>query len=211
MTPPDTPRQAPHVITNVPMANPRSRGAAVDLIAALPAFLDEGTALCAEPGRPRRLWTSDDAADELAAKRYCRACPLRAECLDYALTAKEPAGVWGGLTARERSSLRTPAPRWVDPSDRARRPCGSNAAYKAHRMYRETCEECEAAHEVAVRTRRLERLAVAHEAGGTPTGATLHRRLGEPVCEPCRLAVVRQSAARRAALQRPVQGAAAAA
>lgn len=182
----------------------------MDLIA-LPAFLDEGTAVCAQPGRPIGLWTSDTAADEIVAAAYCRACPLQAECLDYALTAKEPAGVWGGLTAKERSSLRTPAPRWVDPADRARRPCGSNAAYKAHRMYGEACEECEAVHVIVVRARRLERLAVAHEAGGTPTGATLHRRLGERVCEPCRLAVVRQSAARRAALQEPVQGAAAAA
>lgn len=175
------------------------------------AFLDDGTAVCAQPGSPRQLWTSDDAADELAAKGYCRTCPLQAACLDHALTNSEPAGVWGGATAQERSSLRRPAPRWIDPVDRVRRPCGSEAAYKSHRMYGELCAECEAAHVVVIRTRRLERLVVIHAAGGSPAGATLHRRLGEPVCEPCRLSVVRQSAAARAARQRPAQGAAAAA
>ena len=171
------------------------------------AFLDSGTAACAQPGTPRGLWTSDVPADELSAKAYCRTCPLQVACLEHALTAKERAGVWGGLTARERSRLRKPAPPWVDPADRVRRPCGSDAAYKAHRSYGETCEECEAVHDDAVRAGRLARLAVVHAAGGSPTGAGLHRRLGEPVCEPCRLSVVRQSAAARAARQQPAQGA----
>ena len=39
------------------------------------------------------------------AKEMCMRCPLRGQCLDYALEAKEPAGIWGGLTAFERRSL----------------------------------------------------------------------------------------------------------
>ena len=39
------------------------------------------------------------------AKEMCMRCPLRSQCLDYALEAKEPAGIWGGLTAFERMSL----------------------------------------------------------------------------------------------------------
>lgn len=178
---------------------------------ALPAFLDQGQAVCAQPGRPIGLWTSDAADDQLGAAGYCRACPLRVMCLEYALTAEEPAGVWGGLTAKERSSLRRPAPRWVDPADRVRRPCGSEQAYRAHRMYGEDCERCEAVHDVGVREGRRARLVVIHAAGGSPSGANLHRRLGEPVCALCRGSVARQSAAARAARQRPAQGAAVAA
>lgn len=194
--------------TNSPMANPPEEPV-IDL--ALPAFLDQGQAVCAQPGRPIGLWTSDVSADEVAAAAYCRACPLRAGCLEYALTAEEPAGVWGGLTAKERSSMRRPAPRWVDPADRARRPCGSQQAYRAHRTYGEDCERCKAVHDVMVRLGRRARLEAIHVAGGSPSGANLHRRLGEPVCELCRLSVARQSAAARAARQRPVQGAAVAA
>jgi WhiB family transcriptional regulator, redox-sensing transcriptional regulator len=39
---------------------------------------------------------------EDAAKRICRGCVVRAECLEYALVAKEPYGIWGGLTEVER-------------------------------------------------------------------------------------------------------------
>ena len=36
------------------------------------------------------------------AKRACRACPVRTECLDYALATDPRFGVWGGLSERER-------------------------------------------------------------------------------------------------------------
>ncbi len=39
---------------------------------------------------------------EESAKRVCRLCEVRAQCLEYALAAKEPYGVWGGLTEIER-------------------------------------------------------------------------------------------------------------
>ncbi|PSK52427.1 Transcriptional regulator WhiD [Streptomyces sp. 111WW2] len=39
------------------------------------------------------------------AKRICALCPVRPACLDYALKAREPYGVWGGLTADERTAL----------------------------------------------------------------------------------------------------------
>lgn len=41
-----------------------------------------------------------------AAKATCLACPVRAECLDYALERGERDGVWGGLTELERRRLR---------------------------------------------------------------------------------------------------------
>lgn len=37
-----------------------------------------------------------------AAKKICGCCPVREECLDYALTRREEWGVWGGLSTSER-------------------------------------------------------------------------------------------------------------
>ncbi len=39
------------------------------------------------------------------AKEVCKTCPVIQKCLDYAISANEPEGVWGGLTVRERESL----------------------------------------------------------------------------------------------------------
>ena len=36
------------------------------------------------------------------AKRICLGCEVRAECLEYALSTREPYGIWGGLTEIER-------------------------------------------------------------------------------------------------------------
>ncbi|MEU2657148.1 WhiB family transcriptional regulator [Streptomyces sp. NPDC007325] len=41
------------------------------------------------------------------AKKVCRRCPVRRQCLSEALAEPQPpAGVWGGLTEAERRSLR---------------------------------------------------------------------------------------------------------
>ncbi len=42
---------------------------------------------------------------EHEAKRICQGCTVRADCLDYALTIREPHGIWGGLTELERRPL----------------------------------------------------------------------------------------------------------
>jgi WhiB family transcriptional regulator, redox-sensing transcriptional regulator len=44
------------------------------------------------------------------ARQVCSACPVRQQCLDYAITNRISYGIWGGLTERERSALRS---RWV--------------------------------------------------------------------------------------------------
>ncbi len=41
-------------------------------------------------------------ARETRAKAICRGCPVRIECLDYALEIREPHGIWGGLSEVER-------------------------------------------------------------------------------------------------------------
>jgi WhiB family transcriptional regulator, redox-sensing transcriptional regulator len=40
------------------------------------------------------------------AKELCNGCPVRAECLEYALAVGEEYGIWGGLTAEQRAGLR---------------------------------------------------------------------------------------------------------
>ncbi|KQX76230.1 MULTISPECIES: WhiB family transcriptional regulator [Aeromicrobium] len=44
-------------------------------------------------------------ARESAAKALCAVCPVVQECLNHALTVREPYGVWGGLTINERDQL----------------------------------------------------------------------------------------------------------
>ena len=41
-------------------------------------------------------------AREAKAKLLCRACPVMADCRDYALRTRESHGVWGGLNEAER-------------------------------------------------------------------------------------------------------------
>lgn len=40
------------------------------------------------------------------AKTICGLCPVQPDCLDYALSRDERFGVWGGLSERERRSLK---------------------------------------------------------------------------------------------------------
>jgi WhiB family redox-sensing transcriptional regulator len=46
---------------------------------------------------------SDEEAE--AGLSVCRTCPVREECLGYALAARERYGIWGGTTERERKRI----------------------------------------------------------------------------------------------------------
>ncbi len=39
------------------------------------------------------------------AKQVCAACSVRLDCADYAVRAREPYGVWGGLSEEERERI----------------------------------------------------------------------------------------------------------
>src|SRR6202030_4219276 len=58
------------------------------------------------------------------AKRVCRSCDVRAECLEYALEHDERFGIWGRMSERERRRLKRPRPavrpRGENPSSRFR-------------------------------------------------------------------------------------------
>lgn len=46
---------------------------------------------------------SDEDSDE--AKSICSDCPVRLQCLEYAIVARERDGVWGGATEKERRRI----------------------------------------------------------------------------------------------------------
>jgi WhiB family redox-sensing transcriptional regulator len=61
-------------------------------------------AVCAEVDP--ELFFPERGDRALAAKRICAGCPVRVECLSFALAINEPRGVWGGIAAGERRLLR---------------------------------------------------------------------------------------------------------
>jgi WhiB family redox-sensing transcriptional regulator len=51
--------------------------------------------------------TTGPAVDQIAAaKVVCGHCPVRGDCLDFALVTNQESGVWGGATEEERRRLR---------------------------------------------------------------------------------------------------------
>ncbi|MCU1589705.1 MAG: transcription factor WhiB [Frankiales bacterium] len=50
---------------------------------------------------------------EAAAKAVCAACPVLQRCREAALEAREPYGVWGGMSEHEREDL------WTSPAHAA--------------------------------------------------------------------------------------------
>lgn len=60
-------------------------------------------ALCAEVGG--RLFFPERGESAGDAKRVCKLCPVRAECLSFAVTEGIRWGVWGGMDEDERAEL----------------------------------------------------------------------------------------------------------
>lgn len=47
----------------------------------------------------------DKRRREQRAKEICAECPVRLDCLNYAVRIREQHGIWGGLTEKERRVL----------------------------------------------------------------------------------------------------------
>jgi WhiB family redox-sensing transcriptional regulator len=67
------------------------------------------------------MFFAPGATQEYRAKVVCKTCPVRWECLAYALRYRVEHGVWGGMTDRERRRVlnRTHATSW-NPEDAMR-------------------------------------------------------------------------------------------
>jgi WhiB family transcriptional regulator, redox-sensing transcriptional regulator len=55
------------------------------------------------------LFFAVGAIEHKQAKRICRGCPVRQDCLAYAMDSPVDHGIWGGLTERERRRWRRQA------------------------------------------------------------------------------------------------------
>jgi WhiB family redox-sensing transcriptional regulator len=64
---------------------------------------DWPTLAACQNGDPDALFVQ--GAEQNVAKRICRSCPVRYECLADALDNRIEFGVWGGMTERERRAL----------------------------------------------------------------------------------------------------------
>ena len=53
---------------------------------------------------PARFFPSDGVGVERA-RRICASCPVRSNCLEYALVNRIDHGVWGGTSERERRRI----------------------------------------------------------------------------------------------------------
>lgn len=60
-------------------------------------------ALCAQFGP--EMFFPKVGHNAAAAKRICQVCPVRSECLQWALDNNEQAGIWGGTSPAEREQL----------------------------------------------------------------------------------------------------------
>lgn len=145
------------------------------------------------------IWFSTDPTERAYAKALCATCPLLAGCRAAGLGIPHTRGVWGGLSTGDRDQVRGAPPGLPDPDDddpdadtvpvlRRRRPCGTEPAWAAHCLRKETCDRCYTAHLAFLKAQRRERLEVEHTKGGSTAGAAAHRRLGELPCDPCRVA-----------------------
>ena len=69
---------------------------------------EHGSCRSADPTlffHPQNERGSARAKRDRTAKQVCAACNVRLECADYAVRAREPYGVWGGLSEEERERI----------------------------------------------------------------------------------------------------------
>jgi len=52
------------------------------------------------------LWFTERGASTTPAKKICRECLVREDCLEFALANQEKHGIWGGMSENERRRLR---------------------------------------------------------------------------------------------------------
>lgn len=154
---------------------------------------------CANAGNPDGMFPGEkDHKGIDAAKALCHACPVVSECLEAALSAHEPHGVWGGLTGAERTRLLKR--RAKEAAAKASIQHGTPNGYRAHyRRKEKPCTACVRAARLYRKDRQdrgLQRRTKPIE-HGTTAGYAAHLAARTPTCDPCRAAKAAQSAEAR--------------
>lgn len=83
--------------------------AAADLAAALKTDPQHWRDRAACHGYPTDWWfpngTVSNSVEVRQARAICQDCPVRGECLDWAIRTHQPAGIWGGMGVVSRRRL----------------------------------------------------------------------------------------------------------
>lgn len=66
------------------------------------SWQDYGNCLGVDPD----LFFPERGASTREAKEVCRGCPVKVDCLEFALVNGEKFGIWGGYSERERRRMR---------------------------------------------------------------------------------------------------------
>lgn len=53
-------------------------------------------------GAPAEVFFPPRGSNGVAARKICAGCPVRQECLDYAIENREQWGIWGGMDLDQR-------------------------------------------------------------------------------------------------------------
>lgn len=149
---------------------------------------------------PDAPFVNEDTPEERAfIREACNQCPVRTECLEWALQFDDP-GVIGGLNrSQRRAEQRRRKQAATFSTDR----CGTDAGYFRHRRLPEkACDACRIAHNAATAEKHVERkrakrarLAAAERlppsdtgACGTQAGYQRHHTRQQRPCDACRAA-----------------------
>lgn len=110
----------------------------------IPAFMEHGACI----GRDPELWFKQGPGT--AAKKICAGCPVREECLEYAVRGRIEDGIWGGLGERARRAYHD---QW--PANDETRTCAASRCGRSFEApigsRKEYCSEACIKHEQRVR------------------------------------------------------------
>lgn len=96
-------RKSDALISTVSDSPERSALDFLNAIRSYDSWMEE--ALCAQVDPD--MWFPPVGERGTEAKKICMRCPVREQCLDYALNASEnPYGIWGGVGQHNRNAMR---------------------------------------------------------------------------------------------------------